>query len=225
MVVLSKYQLRWINKYVKYKLPRVIASYHPVNNLTKTFDVYEFCLKGSYDIVLLGQQLRIITDLLLVESPLIHDKIWLSGISDSDERDRAVALEITGLNLNQDVFEEFKKKIKTPYLLKYEDYDNLIQSGILIMPLFDAAANNSVLECIISNTPIFVTRCEGTEEYLGKDYPMFFDDIAHLNKMLQQRKNVLTLYKTTHLYLQKMDKTHLSYANFYSDIIKLINDI
>jgi hypothetical protein len=225
LVVLSKYQLRWINKYVKYKLPRVIASYHPVNNLTKTFDVYEFCLKGSYDIVLLGQQLRIITDLLLVESPLIHDKIWLSGISDSDERDRAVALEITGLNLNQDVFEEFKKKIKTPYLLKYEDYDNLIQSGILIMPLFDAAANNSVLECIISNTPIFVTRCEGTEEYLGKDYPMFFDDIAHLNKMLQQRKNVLTLYKTTHLYLQKMDKTHLSYANFYSDIIKLINDI
>ena len=225
LVVLSKYQLNWINTFIKYKLPRIIVTFHPVNPLTKMFDIYKFCLKGTYDLLLLGQQLRIITDLLLVESPLINEKIWLSGIRESDERDRAIALEITGLNLNQNIFEEFKDKIKMPYLPNYEDYDNIIQSSILIMPLFDAAANNSVLECIISNTPIFVTRCEGTEEYLGKDYPMFFDNINHLNSLLEKRKTVIRLYKETHKYLQKMDKTHLSYANFYSDIIKLINDI
>jgi hypothetical protein len=111
-----------------------------------------------------------------------------------------------------------------PYLDNWEEYDALIQSSILVMPLFDAAANNSILECIISNTPIFVTRCYGTVEYLGSEYPMFFDDIHELNRLLSDRQTVFELYKLAHEYLTKMDKTHLSFKHFYSEILKFINN-
>ena len=120
---------------------------------------------------------------------------------------------------------DFKNNVDMPYLDNWEEYDNLIQSSILVMPLFDAAANNSILECIISNTPIFVTRCYGTVEYLGSEYPMFFDDIHELNSLLSDRQAVFELYKLAHEYLTKMDKTHLSFKHFYSEILKYINNI
>ena len=120
---------------------------------------------------------------------------------------------------------DFKKNIDTPYLENFEEYDDLIQSSILVMPLFDAAANNSILECIISNTPIFVTRCYGTVEYLGSEYPMFFDGINELNILLSDRQKVFELYKITHEYLMKLDKAHLSHKHFYSEILKFVNNI
>lgn len=79
--------------------------------------------------------------------------------------------------------------------------------------------------CIISNTPIFVTRCYGTVEYLGSEYPMFFNDINDLHMLLSDRRTVFELYKLTYEYLTKMDKKHLSYTHFYSKILKFINNI
>jgi hypothetical protein len=70
-----------------------------------------------------------------------------------------------------------------------------------------------------------VTRCEGTEEYLGKDYPMFFNDITEINPILESKESIFEIYEKTHNYLYSMDKRHLTYKRFYSDILKFMNDI
>ena len=226
LIVLSKYQLEWINHFITYKLPKIIMLYHPTDKLSNMFDLDIFISNtDSFNIVLLGQQLRKITDLLDIESPIINKKIWLSGIINEHKRNDFLQSLITGLHLNPMVLIDFKNNVDMPYLDNWEEYDNLIQSSILVMPLFDAAANNSILECIISNTPIFVTRCYGTVEYLGSEYPMFFDDIHELNSLLSDRQAVFELYKLAHEYLTKMDKTHLSFKHFYSEILKFINNI
>lgn len=226
LIVLSKYQLDWIQHFITYKLPRIIMLYHPTEILSKLFDLNQFTsTTDSFNIVLLGQQLRRITDLLDIESPIINKKIWLSGIINEHKRIDFLQSLITGLEMNPMTLIDFKNNIDTPYLTNYAEYDDLIQSSILVMPLFDAAANNSILECIISNTPIFVTRCYGTVEYLGSEYPMFFNDINELNILLSDKQTVFELYKITHEYLTKMDKTHLSYKHFYSEILKFINNI
>jgi hypothetical protein len=199
--------------------------YHPIGKLTQEFDLSLFSLNHTFNIVLMGQQLRRITDLLKINTKLINDKIWLSGIKSVQDRDRVLKLELDALKLDEKHFLLFKEKIKTPYLSSHSDYDKLIQSSILVAPLFDAAANNSILECITSNTPIFVTRCPGAEEYLGTDYPMFFDSTQHLNELIADREMVLALVKLTHEYLLKLDKSKLTYKKFYSDIIKIINNI
>lgn len=56
-----------------------------------------------------------------------------------------------------------------------EHYDFALRSTVLLVPLWSASANNAVLEAIASLTPIFVTRLSATEEYLGPQYPMFFN--------------------------------------------------
>ena len=226
LIVLSKYQLEWIKHFITYKLPKIIMLYHPTEMLSKLFDINIFMSTiGLFNIVLLGQQLRRITDLLDISSNIINKKIWLSGIINERKRIDFLQSLIAGLNLNPMTLVDFKNEIDMPYLDNFEEYDELIQSSILVMPLFDAAANNSILECIISNTPIFVTRCYGTVEYLGSEYPMFFEDIHELNILLSDRQTVFELYKLTHEYLTKMDKTHLSFKHFYSEILKFINNI
>ena len=49
------------------------------------------------------------------------------------------------------------------------------------MPLLGGTANNAVLESISSNVPAFVSRLPSTEEYLGKEYPMFFDSLDEVS--------------------------------------------
>jgi hypothetical protein len=226
LIVLSKYQMEWIQHFVTYKLPRIMSLYHPVEILSQLFDFNRFISNtDSFNIVLLGQQLRRVTYLLYIESPIINKKIWLSGIVNEHKRSDFLKSLITGLDLNPMTLIDFKNNIECPYLDNYEEYDCLIQSSILVMPLFDAAANNSILECIISNTPIFVTRCYGTVEYLGSEYPMFFDGINELNNLLSDRQKMFELYKLTHEYLTQMNKTHLSCKHFYSEILKFINNI
>lgn len=226
LIVLSKYQLDWIRHFITYKLPKIIMLYHPTEKLSNMFNLNTFIsTTDSFNILLLGQQLRRITDLLDIKSHIINKKIWLSGIINEHDRLKFLQSFIYGVHLNPTTFIDFKTNVDMPYLDNWEEYDKLIQSSILVMPLFDAAANNSILECIISNTPIFVTRCYGTVEYLGSEYPMFFDDIDELNILLSDKQTVFELYKLTHEYLSKMDKTHLSYKHFYSEILKFINNI
>ena len=226
LIVLSKYQLEWINLFIKYKLPKIIMLFHPTDKLSTLFDLNIFIsTTDTFNIVLLGQQMRRITDLLNIKSPIINKKIWLSGIKSDKKRNKCLQSLIAGLNLNPMTLVDFNNNIDMPYLDNYEEYDKLIQSSILVMPLFDAGANNSILECIISNTPIFVTRCYGAVEYLGSEYPMFFDDINELNMLLSDRQSLLELYKQSHEYLTQMNKTHLSYKHFYSEMLKFINNI
>ena len=97
--------------------------------------------------------------------------------------------------------EEQDKEVKMYYTETFEEYDTLLTKNIVIINLFDAAANNTILECIIRNTPIIVNRIEGVIDYLGEDYPLYFDNITEIDKLLDIKK-----IKEAHLYLKKMDK-------------------
>ena len=222
---LSNYQKKWIQENVKYSLPNIITLYHPVSELSKYFDFNQFKTFDMFPLILLGQQLRKVTDILKVESQIISKKIWLSAIENSNSRIHYLKREINELRLDKNLLDTFINTVEMPYLKDFSEYDILVQGSILVLPLFDAAANNSVLECIISNNPIFVTRCEGTEEYLGKDYPMFFNDITEINPILESKESIFEIYEKTQNYLCNMDKSHLTYKRFYSDILKFMNDI
>jgi hypothetical protein len=55
------------------------------------------------------------------------------------------------------------------------DYDALLARSVVFLDLFDASANNAVIECIARRTPLLVRRLPAVVEYLGEDYPFFFD--------------------------------------------------
>lgn len=62
--------------------------------------------------------------------------------------------------------------------LSNEDYDRLLAENIVFVDLYDASANNAVIECLARATPILVNRLPAVEEYLGADYPLYFSDHA-----------------------------------------------
>ncbi|MGZ8242885.1 tetratricopeptide repeat protein [Methylomagnum sp.] len=62
--------------------------------------------------------------------------------------------------------------------LPNDEYDRLLAENIVFLDLYDASANNAVIECLARATPILVNRHPAVEEYLGPDYPLYYRDHA-----------------------------------------------
>lgn len=68
--------------------------------------------------------------------------------------------------------------------LSDEEYDDWLSGSIVFLNLYDAPANTVVIECIGRGTPLVVNRLAGIEEYLGKDYPLFYDTLQEASAIL-----------------------------------------
>ena len=60
-----------------------------------------------------------------------------------------------------------------PFLSNLE-YDNLLAENLVYLDLYDATANNAVIECIVRNTPVLVNPLPAVREHLGDEYPFYF---------------------------------------------------
>lgn len=93
-------------------------------------------------------------------------------------------------------------------------YDDLLTRNAVFLELFDAAANNIIVECILRNTPVIVNRLPGLCEYLGEEYPLFyesFEQAQHLatdNEMISRASD----------HLKGLDKTRYSPEYFISSL-------
>ena len=76
-----------------------------------------------------------------------------------------------------EIDERFEKNTFTVNRLENDSYDKLLSENIIFLNLYATSANNAVIECIARGTPILINRLPSTEEYLGKDYPFFFDSL------------------------------------------------
>jgi hypothetical protein len=80
-------------------------------------------------------------------------------------------------------------------------YDRLLSENVVFIEFFSTAANNAVVECIVRNTPLVVNRLPALEEYLGKDYPLFFDSIEEAGRLF-----AVDSILAGHEYLKGLDK-------------------
>lgn len=63
-----------------------------------------------------------------------------------------------------------------PYLSN-DAFDKLLAENIVFLDLYDASANNTVVECIARATPLIVNRIPPVVEYLGPDYPLYYETL------------------------------------------------
>jgi len=94
-----------------------------------------------------------------------------------------------------------------------EKYDVLLSKNIVFIKLVDAAAVNTIIECIVRHTPILVNRLPATIEYLGPKYPLFYSSLEEASQLLGCEKSILK----SHRYLKLMDKKrfHIDYFMNY----------
>ena len=55
-----------------------------------------------------------------------------------------------------------------------KNYDLLLSENIVFVNLVDASAVNTIIECIVRNTPIIVNKIPAVVEMLGENYPMYY---------------------------------------------------
>ncbi len=65
------------------------------------------------------------------------------------------------------------------------EYDRLLSENIVFMELYDASANNTIIECIVRGTPILVNPIDPVIEYLGADYPFYFSSLEEAAEKIQ----------------------------------------
>lgn len=91
--------------------------------------------------------------------------------------------------------------------LSNPDYDEWLSCNLAFVYLFDASANNAVIECIARTTPLLVNPLPAVREYLGDDYPLYFENLDEA----AEKALDLQLIEKTHEYLKVLPtRTRLS---------------
>ncbi len=107
------------------------------------------------------------------------------------------------------------------------DYDTLLTENIVFINLVDASAVNTVIECIVRNTPLIVNKHPAIVELLGEKYPMYYVNNTDYFKMSNEIEQLLSISKIaeTTNYLQILDKTNLDVNIFVKNLENIISDL
>jgi hypothetical protein len=100
---------------------------------------------------------------------------------------------------------DMEEKIKSVTIIEHvdnNDFDNILSKNIVFINLIDASAVNTLIECIVRNTPIIINKHPAVVELLGEEYPMYY------NKVSLDINNLITIknIEKTNEYLRKLDK-------------------
>jgi hypothetical protein len=68
--------------------------------------------------------------------------------------------------------------------LPNDQYDEVLSCNIAMVQLEAASANNAVVECLARGTPLLVNRLPAVEEYLGSEYPLYYEDLGDAAKKM-----------------------------------------
>jgi hypothetical protein len=104
--------------------------------------------------------------------------------------------------------------VDTLEYLNNKEYDELLSKNVVFIKLVDASACNTIIECIMRDTPILINRLPATEEYLGKDYPLYYETLEEATEILNDFSKLKSGYK----YLKSKNKDFIKVDNFISKL-------
>jgi polysaccharide pyruvyl transferase WcaK-like protein len=116
--------------------------------------------------------------------------------------------------------ETFSNSVNVIQHIDNNSYDNLLINNIVFINLVDASAVNTLVECIVRNTPIVINKIPAVVELLGKNYPLYYEKITDVYNLINQ-KNI----KNAYTYLSKLPKTKFNITYFVSDLIHALKTV
>jgi hypothetical protein len=79
--------------------------------------------------------------------------------------------------------------------LSANEYDEVLSRSIVFLDLIDASAVTTIVECLVRGTPLLINRLEPVEEYLGHDYPFYFDSLEEAAEKLRDSGLILRTHR------------------------------
>ena len=226
-------------------LPNVSVSVlkHPTEFTDVKFSMERFLLNQDRKIIQIGYWLRKMTAILRLEPR--HDvqkaiieieidkhiphiaKLWNACVKNEMREPRFQFKFGDGdFDDNKQKFNNLCSKYKTQVLPRSPDYeyDVLLSENIVFFDFYDISASNLVVECIVRNTPILIKKHPATIEYLGEDYPFFFETMEEANL----KATDMELIDRAHEYMKtKIDVHKFTAESFVSSFFtsKVYNQI
>ncbi len=210
---LSEYQAGWLRKETGRP---VSALTHPAEIPEARFSMDRFLANPDRKIVQVGWWLRRLNSIhrlpVAAENPLGYRKVRLVPrfFADADrylkelmQRER----EETG---ESPLADPENNTVALSHLPDAE-YDRLLAENIAFVDLHDSGANNTVVECIARATPLLVNPLPAVVEYLGEDYPLYFDD---LRQAANKASDLVLLRETHHCLLECATRKRLAPEHF-----------
>ncbi len=205
--VLSEYLADWLSERID--VP-VNALTHPTELSVPQFSLEQFLQIEAPKIVQVGNWLRRINSIKLLPT-VQYEKQWIvqheiarkhaeTQIRNSD------TFSVSGLS-------EVGQYSEVEWLPN-SDYDELLTECVVFVDLYDSSANNTIIECIARSTPVLVNPLPAVREYLGNDYPLYFESLEDAAFKADNKSFI----EDAHNYLKSMDKSRFSYERFLSDV-------
>lgn len=195
LFVLSNYLKDWLKQHTDVPIKTLC---HPTETPELKWSPEAFFSQPK--VVQLGFWLRKLTSIYHIKTN--YKKIFLLTRKDIYKDFFRKELNFTKQRLDE-------RSVKLQPHVSNEQYDIYLSSSIGFMDLYDTSCNNAVIECIVRNTPLLINRHPATEEYLGKKYPLFFDDLNHASSLLTEAKIL-----EAHQYLLNLDKSRFTQEYF-----------
>ena len=122
---------------------------------------------------------------------------------------------------------EYLQKIQNNVdVLDYMDneaYDEILTNNLVFLHLVDGSAINTLIECIVRTTPIFVNRHPAVVEILGETYPLYYTiDATHTIPNVDVILRDPMVIRQAHQYLVNMDKTPFMIETFMKDLSMIL---
>ncbi len=222
LITLSKYLKNDIEKLLNNYNINVYNLVHPTEFVNNVFTIDKFIKNKERKIIQIGawmRNLNAINMLNLNDNILNLQKVVLCGKKmehyfENIDIDNCMCRDGSPpkIILNSDV-------IKLSHI-NNDMYDNLLTNNIVFINLIDASAVNTVIECIVRNTPIIINKLPALVEILGSTYPLFYDNIDDIYLLL----NLKTI-KNGFNYLKKLNKKDLKIETFITNLTNIINSV
>lgn len=113
------------------------------------------------------------------------------------------------------MIDENNKSVEILPNVTNDEYDQLLSENIVFINLVDASAVNTLIECIVRNTPILVNRLPAIEEYIGSNYPLFYDTFYEAYQLLNDFNQI----KKGYTYLTKLNKDKFNIEYFLENFV------
>jgi tetratricopeptide (TPR) repeat protein len=202
LFALSRYHADWIAEQTGKPASALI---HPTEIPEIQFDFEAFRKNSEKKIVQIGWWLRKPNSIYRLPIPkgnaLGYEKVRLGSIFENAENSWQTLLKIEAKIYRIQPEEAFWSNVRVINYLSNNGYDKLLSKNIAFVDMHDSSANNAIIECIARATPLLVNPLPAVKEYLGEDYPMYFNSLEEAAEKGMDMELILQ----THQYLKECE--------------------
>jgi hypothetical protein len=105
--------------------------------------------------------------------------------------------------------------------LPENQYWEILSNSCIFLNLIDCSASFLIMQCISHSIPLIVNRHPAVEEYLGKNYPLYYNDVEEIKNFESLNSKI----KQAQFYLSSLNKSIFTIDCFLKSLIEISKNI